>query len=89
MKVPYPEARSWIERNFEMYMWKKERVLRILRKDGTKIYLYCELDERRIAPGGFVKAPDVQAWIDERVARADGKFTVIDGGNKLFVTSKA
>ncbi|RME25954.1 MAG: hypothetical protein D6806_07005, partial [Deltaproteobacteria bacterium] len=88
LKVPYPEARRWIEQNFEMYLWKTERVLRLLKKDGTKIYLYCQLDAERIAPGGFLKAPDIQAWIDERVRRGDGKFTVIDGGNKLFVAAR-
>ena len=35
--------------------------------------------------GGFEHCADPQAWIDERVARGDGKFVAIDGGNKLLV----
>lgn len=89
VQLPLEQARRQIADNFEMYLWKTDRVLRLLRGDNLAIYLYCQLDEQRLAPGGFRKAPDIQAWIDERVARRDGLFTVIDQGNKLCVTPAA
>lgn len=85
---PLEDARREIAENFELYLWKTDRVLRLLNGDRIAMYLHCELSADRLAPGGFVKAPDVQAWIDERVARGDGSFTVIDNGNKLCVTGK-
>ncbi|HUU03869.1 MAG TPA: lactate racemase domain-containing protein [Myxococcota bacterium] len=85
-KKPLAEARREIADNFELYLWKTDRVLRIL--DQVKIYLHSELPAAVLGPGGFETAPDIQAWIDERVRRSDGKFTVIDHGNKLCVTSR-
>ncbi len=83
---PLDEARREIADNFELYLWKTDRVLRIL--DKVKIYIHSELPAGVLEPGGFETVPDVQAWIDERVNRSDGKFTVIDHGNKLCVTSR-
>jgi nickel-dependent lactate racemase len=80
------EARRQIADNFELYLWKTDRVLRLLKETGVRIAIHSELPTEVLKDGGFDSAPDVQAWIDERVQRDDGKFTVIDIGNKLCVT---
>jgi len=85
---PLDEARAEIAANFELYLWKTDRVLRLLNGDGVKIYIHSQLPADVLAAGGFQSAPDIQAWIDERVARDDGLFTVIDHGNKLCVTAR-
>jgi nickel-dependent lactate racemase len=86
---PLEEARKEIADHFELYLWKTDRVLRLLNGDKIKIYLHSELPAKTLNPGGFETAPDVQAWIDERVARGDGQFNVIDHGNKLCVTARS
>lgn len=86
LPLPLEQARREIAENFEMYLWKTDRVLRLLNGERLAIYFYCQLEEQRLAAGGFHKAPDIQTWIDERVARSDGLFTVIDQGNKLCIT---
>lgn len=83
---PLAEAADWIERNFELYLWKTDRVLKLAKGDGIKIHLYSELDPRRLAGSPFVPVADAQAWIDERSGR--GKFNVIDSGNKILVRGK-
>jgi nickel-dependent lactate racemase len=70
---------------FELYLWKTWRVLRLFKREGVKIWLYGQLTEDVVNEAGFQYAGDAQAWIDERAARGDGKFTFIDGGNKLLV----
>jgi len=88
LKQPLAEARQEIADHFELYLWKTDRVLRLLKGDGIQVYLHSELPEETLRPGGFHTAPDIQGWIDERVARNDGLFTVIDQGNKLCITGK-
>lgn len=85
---PLEEARAEIKENFELYLWKTDRVLRLLNGDKVTIYLHSEKEPDVLAQGGFLSAPDIQKWIDERVARDDGMFTVINDGNKLCVTGK-
>ncbi len=82
---PLEKCLKEIDDHFELYLWKTWRVLRLFKRERVKIWLHSELDAKLLAQAGFGAAPDVQAWIDERAARNDGKFVVIDGGNKLLV----
>lgn len=84
----FDKVQDFIENNFELYLWKTFRVLRLFKIDNVKLFLHCELPPSVLEQGGFHAAPDIQAWIDERAARGDGKFTIIDNGNKLFVLGK-
>jgi nickel-dependent lactate racemase len=84
--MPLEEARKQIADHFELYLWKTDRVLRLLKETGVRISVHSEMPAEVLGDGGFDSAPDIQAWIDERVRRDDGKFTVIDIGNKLCVT---
>jgi nickel-dependent lactate racemase len=84
-QLPLREAQKWIAENFELYMWKTERVLRLINGLGVKIYLHSQIPQETLRSGGLYAAPDPQSWIDERAARGDGKFTIIDNGNKLCV----
>ncbi|NOZ84953.1 MAG: DUF2088 domain-containing protein [Deltaproteobacteria bacterium] len=77
-----------IDENFQLYLWKTWRVLRLFKRDRIKIWIHGELAPQILAKGGFLHAPDPQEWIDKRVARKDGKFTIIDNGNKLLVRGK-
>ncbi len=83
------QARQEIDENFQLYLWKTDRVLRLLNGQRVRIWIHSSLPAETLAPGGFEVAQDVQAWVDERVARGDGTFTVIDQGNKLLVTPEA
>lgn len=85
---PLPEARREIADNFELYLWKTDRVPRLLKEDRIGIAVHSRLPAEVLKAGGFESAPDIQGWIDERVSRGDGTFTVIDNGNKLCVTGK-
>jgi nickel-dependent lactate racemase len=84
----FDRIRDTIEKNFELYLLKTFRVLRLFKIDRLSLHVHCELPASTLEQGGFHAAPDIQAWIDERAARSDGKFTVIDNGNKLFVMGK-
>jgi nickel-dependent lactate racemase len=86
--MPLAEARKEIADNFELYLWKTDRVLRLLNGKKIGIHIHSELSADVLAPGGFQAAQDIQAWIDERVQRNDGKFIVINDANKLCVTAK-
>jgi nickel-dependent lactate racemase len=85
---PLAEARKEIADHFELYLWKTDRVLRLLKEDRIGIAVYSQLPAEILKEGGFESAADIQGWIDERVSRGDGMFTVIDNGNKLCVTGK-
>jgi hypothetical protein len=85
---PLEEARKEISDNFELYLWKTDRVLRLLNGDRVKVYLHSKLSDDVLRAGGFYSAPDIQGWIDEREKRDDGLFTVINDGNKLCVTGE-
>ncbi|MDJ0765701.1 MAG: lactate racemase domain-containing protein [Myxococcota bacterium] len=83
---PLEAARAEISDNFELYLWKTDRVLRLIKGQKVQIHLFSQAPEKRLEPGGFYAAPDIQSWIDARVARNDGLFTVINDGNKLCIT---
>jgi nickel-dependent lactate racemase len=82
--LPYDEALKWIQDNFVLGLWKTNRILDLLNVKGLKLYLHCDLPDERISPGGFIPVKDPQAWIDERIAREDGLFNIIDRGNKIL-----
>ncbi len=84
---PLEQARAEISDHFELYLWKTDRVLRLINGEQVAITLYATLNADVLGPGGFAVTDDIQAWIDERVQRNDGLFTVINDGNKLCVTS--
>ncbi|MEJ2356142.1 MAG: hypothetical protein P8Y62_09650 [candidate division WOR-3 bacterium] len=68
-----------------MYLWKTDRVLKLMLDQRIKLYLYSELPVEKIEPGGFIPVNDPNEWIAERAERNDGKIRLIDGGNKLLV----
>jgi nickel-dependent lactate racemase len=84
-KLPFDEATDWIDKNFELYLWKTDRVLKLMLQQKIKLYLYSELPAEKIEPGGFFSVVDPDKWIVERAKRGDGKLRVIDEGNKLLV----
>jgi nickel-dependent lactate racemase len=86
---PLDECETHIRDHFELYLWKTIRVLRLTKKYGLSLYLHSELPDEALTKAGFIPAHDPQRWIDERAARGDGRCTVIDGGNKLFVSGTA
>ena len=84
-KKSLAEATQWIDKNFELYLWKTDRVLKLMLDQKIKLYLYSELPAEKIKPGGFIPVDDPNEWIAERAGRKDGKLWVIDEGNKLLV----
>ncbi len=82
---PLAEAADWIDKNFELYLWKTDRVLKLMLQQKIKLYLYSELPSEKIESGGFISVTDPNKWIAERAKREDGKLRVIDEGNKLLV----
>lgn len=82
---PLETWNPFVQNNFELYLWKTDRVLKLFKENRVSIHVYCELDPFVLEQGGFGYAPDPQSWIDERAARRDGLFRVIDNGNRLFV----
>jgi nickel-dependent lactate racemase len=85
LEKPLNEATDWIDKNFELYLWKTDRILKLMLQQKVKLYLYSELPTEKIEPGGFISVTDPNAWITERAKRNDGKLRVIDEGNKLLV----
>jgi nickel-dependent lactate racemase len=84
-KKSLAEATDWIGKNFELYLWKTDRVLKLMLQQKVKLYLYSELPAEKVKPGGFISVTDPNEWIDERAKRGDGKLRAIDEGNKLLV----
>ena len=82
---PLDEATDWIDNNFELYLWKTDRVLKLMLQQKVKLYLYSELPAEKIEPGGFIYVSDPNEWIAERAKRGDGMLNVIDEGNKLLI----
>lgn len=82
---PLKEAAAWIEANFELYLWKTDRVLKLMNGRKVKIYLYSKLSDEKARSGGFIPCHDISAWVSERAGRGDGRFRVIDDGNKILV----
>lgn len=88
LKKDLEECETFIRENFELYLWKTIRVIRLTKKYGLKLYLQSELDDEIVKNAGITPVHDGQAWLDERSGRKDGKILVIDGGNKLFVSGR-
>lgn len=82
---PLETCETKIRDDFELYLWKTIRVLRLTKKFGLSLYLHSELPDEALTKAGFIPCHDPQGWLDERAKRGDGKIHVIDGGNKLFV----
>ena len=85
IKRPLEEGKRWIEDNFELYLWKTDRILKLQLEQEVKLYLYSDLPDEKVIPGGFIPVKDPDAWISERAFRNDGKIRAIDEGNKLLV----
>ena len=47
-----------------------------------------QLPDEKLLEAGFYPATDHRKWIEEREQRGDGKFVVINKGNKLLVRGK-
>jgi hypothetical protein len=89
MSRPLEECEEFVRDNFELYLWKTIRVLRLYKKHNLRLYLHSELDDDKAAKAGLIPVSDPQAWLDERAARGDGKCLVVDGGNKLFISGRS
>jgi hypothetical protein len=85
----FEKITNHIENNFELYLWKTFRVLRLFKVDDLRLYVHCQLPDGILRAGGFHPAPDIQAWINERAERGDGTFNIVDNGNKVFVLGRA
>ena len=79
------EWRKWVEGNFELYLWKTDRMLKLLLEQRVRLSLYSELPDEKVRSGGFIPVHDPNAWIHDRAARGDGKALVIDEGNRVQV----
>jgi len=71
--------------NFELYLWKTDRMMKLQLEQQVKLYLYSDLPDHKMTSGGFIPVRDPNAWIAERAGRRDGEALVIDEGNKLLV----
>ncbi len=85
---PLEEWLKYVDKEFKLYMWKTDRVLKLFKDSHIKIYIHSQLPDDVLVKGGFVPVSDPQAWIDERAARHDGKIRFVDDGNKLCVLGK-
>ena len=81
------ESTAWIKDNFELYLWKTDRLLKLQFEQNVKLYLYSELPDELIKKGGFIPVKDPDKWIAERAKKDDGKIRAIESGNKLLVTN--
>ncbi|RJO64952.1 MAG: DUF2088 domain-containing protein [Myxococcales bacterium] len=88
LAMPLDQALDYIDKHFELYLWKTDRVLKLMRASNIKLYLYSELPPEIIEKGGFTPVKDPQAWIDERASRGDGQLRAINDGNKLLVVGE-
>lgn len=88
IKLPIAESTAWIKNNFELYLWKTDRVLKLMKKRNIKVYVYSKLPDEVLIEGGFIPVHDVQSWIGERAALGVGKFRAIDDGNKILVMKR-
>ncbi len=86
--TPLEEAARWIDEHFELYLWKTDRVLKLMKENRVRLYLYSELPAEKVEPSGLIPVSDPQAWLDERAARGDGRVTAIDKGNTILVRGK-
>lgn len=81
---PIEKSSKWIEKNFELFLWKTDRVLKLMNRRRVKIYLHSALSDDKVRAIGFEPVKDVQAWIDAR-SKGGSKIRVIDDGNKILV----
>jgi lactate racemase len=79
------ECSRFIDKSFELYLWKTDRVLKLMKENKVKIYFHSQLNPEKVREGGFIPVESIRGWIDERIKRADSKFNVIDNGNKILV----
>ena len=83
------EAAKHIGDHFVLYLWKTDRVLKLMKENRVRLYLYSTLPPERVEPSGIIPVADPQAWIHERAARRDGKIRAIDKGNTILVRGRA
>ena len=87
-KIDIDEATKWIGNNFELYLWKTDRVLKLMNGRKIKIYLHSTLPDNIIEQAGFIPCHNIDEWINERTNKKDGKLRVIDQGNKILIMKK-
>ncbi len=85
---PLADWNKYADRNFKLFMWKTDRVLKLFKESGIRIYLHSQLSDEALRKGGFIPEHDPQKWIAERAARHDGKIRFVDDANKLCVLGK-
>ena len=83
--LPLKEATDWIDKNFELYLWKTDRVIKLMKRRNISLYLHSSLPDEKVAAVGFIPVQNIQEWIDERVKRGDSMIRTIDQGNKILV----
>jgi nickel-dependent lactate racemase len=81
---PIEKSAKWINDHFELYLWKTDRVLKLMNRRRVKIYLYSTLPDEKVKAIGFTPVKDVQGWIDVRCGQG-ARIRVIDDGNKMLV----
>ena len=84
----FSQVREYIDNNFKLYMWKTHRLLRLMKQRQVKIYLYSELNDNLLANVNIIPIKDYQLWINERIARDDGDFTIINFGNRIIAVNE-
>jgi hypothetical protein len=85
---PIERSSAWIRDHFELYLWKTDRVLKLMKRRKIRIYLHSTLPVEKVEAIGLVPVKDIQKWIDERTAGKTATFRVVDQGNKLLVRSR-
>ena len=85
---PIEKSSKWIDENFELYLWKTDRVLKLMNRRNIRFYLYSTLPDEKVKAIGFTPIKDIQPWINERADRNDSPIRIIDNGNKILVLSK-
>lgn len=84
-KKPLKESIKWIDENFELYLWKTDRVLKLMHRRKLKLYLHSTLPDEKVKAIGFIPVKNIQEWINERAKRNDSPIRIIDQGNRLLV----
>lgn len=85
---PLGEWTEFVDKNFKLFMWKTDRVLKLFKEAKIKIYIYCQLPDEVLLKSGFIPEHNPQKWLDERANRKDGKVRFVDEANKLCVLGK-
>lgn len=84
---PIEKSAKWIDENFELFLWKTDRVLKLMNRRKVKLYLYSTLPDEKVSVVGFTPVKNIQDWIDLR-CKDNAKFRVIDDGNKLLIMQR-